>query len=226
MKDILQNYGRKEEWLLHKTQLCQVDIKDLIYADWNYKSNGTEEQIDKLCNSIKEDSSVGVLAVRELDKEFEVIDGNHRLTAVKRLGWKKVPCENFGDISKGKAITIARRRNHQWFEDDLLAYSDIFKNDVLKEFTIDQLDTFMPDSKEEMQRIADLIDFDWSQFDPNGELPDEELKTIKVVVNEDVYKNWQEWIKKCQEVLNYDSPSKCFEFAIIEALNTPMEGNL
>ena len=64
-------------------------------------------------NSIEEDKSVGVLAVREIDGKFEVIDGNHRLEALIRMKWKKVPCENFGQITKAKAITIARRRNHK-----------------------------------------------------------------------------------------------------------------
>ena len=130
-----------------KTQLAELSINDLIKADWNYKTEGTEEQIEKLITSIKVDKSVGVLAVREIsiseDKDgmevnkFEVIDGNHRLEALIRMNWEKVPCENFGDISKAKAITIARRRNHKWFEDDLLAYATLFKEDVLKEFKID-----------------------------------------------------------------------------------------
>ena len=100
-----------------KTQLAELSINDLIKADWNYKTEGTEEQIEKLITSIKVDKSVGVLAVREIsiseDKDgmevnkFEVIDGNHRLEALIRMNWEKVPCENFGDISKAKAITIA-----------------------------------------------------------------------------------------------------------------------
>ena len=116
---------------MNDTQLVEMNESDLVKADWNYKTDGTEEQIEKLMASIGVDKSVGVLAVREKGKKFEVIDGNHRLEAIKRLGWKKVPCENFGDISKAKAITIARRRNHKWFEDDVLAYAKLFKEDVL-----------------------------------------------------------------------------------------------
>jgi hypothetical protein len=206
-----------------ETQLVEIDIKDLSKAEWNYKSDGTEEQIEKLCNSIKEDKSAGVVAVRELDGKFEVIDGNHRLTALKKLKWEKVPCENFGDISKAKAITIARRRNHKWFEDDILAYAEIFKNDVLKEFTIDQLQTYMPDTKEEMENLENLLDFDWNQFKNNGEFEDEELRTVKFVVNKDVFESWLNWKEKCEMLLGYESEAKCFEFAIIEALNIPEE---
>ncbi len=209
---------------MHSTQLVEIDSKDLIYADWNYKTDGSPEQIDKLCNSIKEDNSAGVVAVREMNGMFEVIDGNHRLKAVKKLGWKKVPCENFGEISKAKAITIARRRNHKWFDDDILAYADLFKNDILREYTLDDLEGFMPESREEMERYTTIADFDWSQFD--GEHPfdeEENLKTIKVVVNEDIYNTWLAWKEKCSKLLDYESDSKCMELALVEALNVPDE---
>jgi hypothetical protein len=207
---------------LNKTQLVEINLKDLFPADWNYKTDGTPEQIEKLCNSIKEDSSAGVVAVRELGDKFEVIDGNHRLKAAKKLKWKKVPCENFGDISKAKAITIARRRNHKWFDDDIIAYAEIFKDDVLDEYTLDELESFMPDTREEMENLEKLLDFDWGQFESNGEIQ-EEVKTIKIVVNDDVYENWQSWKTKCQDILGYESESKCFEFAIVEAMNIPDE---
>ena len=144
--------------------MVEIDVKDLIPAEWNYKTDGTDEQITKLCNSINEDSSAGVVAVREVGDKFEVIDGNHRLKALKKLKWKTAPCENFGDITKAKAITIARRRNHQWFEDNILAYADIFSKDVLKEYSLKELEKFMPESLEQLENIAGLLDFDWGQF--------------------------------------------------------------
>ena len=207
-----------------RTQLAEINVEDLVKADWNYKTDGTDEQIEKLMESIKVDKSVGVLAVREKDKMFEVIDGNHRLEAVIRLGWKKVPCENFGDISKGKAITIARRRNHKWFEDDILAYAEIFKSDVLEEYSIDELEKFMPDTKEEMENLEKMLEFDWDQYDEEFKYDEDEgLKTIKLVVPEETYKNWLAWKEKCAKLSGYETDSKAFEYAIVEALNIPIE---
>ena len=166
---------------MNRTQIVEMDIEDLIPADWNYKSDGTAEQITKLCNSINEDKSAGVVAVRELDSgKFEVIDGNHRLQALKKLNWPKVPCENFGVITKAKAITVARRRNHKWFDDDLLAYAELFSKEVLDEYSVDQLEQFMPDSRKEMEAMQELLEFDWDQFsvdDAEQDL-DQNTKTI------------------------------------------------
>ena len=202
-------------------QLVDIELKNLFKAKWNYKTDGTEKQIEKLCNSIKEDKSVGVLAVREIKKGFEVIDGNHRLEAIKRLNWVKAPCENFGNITTAKAITVARRRNSQWFEDDAVKYADIFKNIVLKEYSLEDLSKIMPDTEQELESISKLTDFDWSQYDEKGVIEENEIKTIKITVSEPIYKLWEKWKNKCSNVIGYESDNASFEYAIIEALNIP-----
>ena len=91
-------------------ELITLSIDKLIKADWNYKTDGSEEQITKLMNSIEYDNSAGVLAVRKIKNKFEVIDGNHRLEALRRLDWKEIQVENFGELSKAKAIILSRRK--------------------------------------------------------------------------------------------------------------------
>ena len=209
--------------MANKTQIVDINSNDLIKAEWNYKTDGTEDQITKLMNSINEDSSVGVLAVREIDDKFEVIDGNHRFEAIQRLKWKKIPCENFGSISKAKAITIARRRNHKWFEDDILAYAEIFKEEVLAEYSIDELEKFMPDTKDEMEKLSKILDFQWDELENVKEEFDEEFKTLNLKLPESVYALWLQWKQEAQTVTRSDSEIIAFEYAIIEALNMPTE---
>lgn len=147
-------------------EIIKVPIGKLVPADWNYKTDGTEEQITKLMKSIAEDQSAGVPAVRLLpDGTYEVIDGNHRLKAIKRLKWKTVQVENFGDIKKSTAILISRRRNHQWFEDDLMKFAALLRDEVLPDISIEDMAEFMPDSPEELLALSNLLDFDWSQFE-------------------------------------------------------------
>jgi len=198
---------------MNKTQLVQINIADLKPAEWNYKTDGTEEQIEKLAASIKEDSSAGVLAVREVDGKFEVIDGNHRLKAVKNLKWQKVPCENFGDISKAKAIIVSRRRNTQWFEDDTVKYAEIFRDDVLQEYSLDDLEKIMPESREDMENLAKLLDFDWEQYGSEGgaEEDKEGKKAIKFKLTEEMYLLWRQWCECCEQEFGITKEPLCFK---------------
>ena len=76
-------------------EVIKLPIEQLVKAEWNYKTDGTDEQIQKLMNSIEYDKSAGILAVRKIRDKYEVIDGNHRLEALRRLNYKEVQVENF-----------------------------------------------------------------------------------------------------------------------------------
>lgn len=214
----------------NKTQVVEMDVASLIEAEWNYKERGTEEQIEKLAKSITKDMSVGVLAVRQIEKDgkilFEVIDGNHRLQAIQFLKWDKVPVENFGEISLADAVTIARRRNHSWFEDDKLALAKLFTDVVFKEYEIGSLAEFMPDSEEALEGYKNLGEFDWSVpelNEPQAEVVSFNEKKIFLKVPEETYNIWEKWLERCENITGLETPERAFEFAIIEALNIPEE---
>ena len=196
-----------------------MNIDNLVKAGWNYKTDGTEEQINKLIKSIKYDDSAGIIAVRKLNDKYEVIDGNHRLEALQRIGWQQIQVENFGDISKAKAIIIARRRNHVWFDDDLKAFSDLIKNDVLPEIDTDTLKDILPDTPDEIDNLVNFGNFDWEEPIEKEPKDDDGKKTIVVKVDESVYQMWQDWVKWCAEQTDYKSEPDAFEYLIIEAKN-------
>ena len=196
-----------------------MNIDNLVKAGWNYKTDGTEEQINKLIKSIKYDDSAGVIAVRKLNDKYEVIDGNHRLEALQRIGWQQIQVENFGDISKAKAIIIARRRNHVWFDDDLKAFSDLIKNDVLPEIDTDTLKEILPDTPDEIDNLVNFGNFDWEEPIEKEPKDNDGKKTIVVKVDESVYQMWQDWVKWCAEQTDYKSEPDAFEYLIIEAKN-------
>ena len=174
----------------YKTQLVWLETKNLRPAEWNYKVEVSEEQREKFRNSIEVDGSAGVLAVRELEQDgepvFEVIDGNHRLEELEKMGLTKIPCENFGEISIAKAVTIARRRNYEWFERDDVRYAEIFRDLVLPEYSIDDLDKFMPDTREQLESVEKFLDFDWDNFSatPPPEKKSDEGEIISFILTE------------------------------------------
>ena len=196
-----------------------MNLNNLVKAGWNYKTDGTEEQINKLIKSIKYDDSAGIIAVRKLNDKYEVIDGNHRLEALQRMGWQQIQVENFGDISKAKAIIIARRRNHVWFDDDLKAFSDLIKNDVLPEIDTDTLKEILPDTPDEIDNLVNFGNFDWEEPIEKEPKDDDGKKTVVVKVDESVYQMWQDWVKWCAEQTDYKNEPDAFEYLIIEAKN-------
>ena len=48
-------------------------------------------------------------------------------------------------------------------------------------------------------------------------------KTITIKVTEETYNRWKELNEKISKMMEYENESKVFEFAIIEALNIPLE---
>jgi hypothetical protein len=209
----------------NKTKLKSIDITNLIPADWNYKQPAEEDEYkERFKRSVEEDQSLGVIAVREVDEHtFEVIDGNHRLQAALELNWTHVPCENFGKISKSMAVLIARRRNYNWFPDDTIKLAELIR-EASYDIPISEMAEFMPDTQEDLENMVKLLDFDWTQFDrQDGDETEDNLKKIELKVCEETYNIWMKLKERLKEKLDYKEPEKCFEFAVIQALNLPEE---
>lgn len=77
--------------------LIEIDIKKLIPSTNNFY--GIRE-IEELSESIKENGLMHNLVVRKLeDGNYEILSGERRYSALKLLGYKKVPCQ-VKDISE------------------------------------------------------------------------------------------------------------------------------
>ena len=160
--------------------IINIKVSQLVKAKWNYKTDGKKEIIERLVNSATYQKSFGILAVRELNGKYEIIDGNHRLDAIKILKKKTVRCENFGRIKLGEAVLISKQRNILWFDDDTVKFAKLFKEQMLKEFTMDELEKLLPMDREELEGYEKLLDFNWDEYG-DGDLVIEELGTKKVV---------------------------------------------
>lgn len=218
-----------------KTQIVKAKVSDLIHADWNYKTDGTPEEIEKLARAIEEAGSCGVFAVREVikddERKLEVMDGNHRLTAIRNLGWEEVPIENFGEINQARAIILTRQRNQNWFEDDKLKLANLYVEHVFPEYSKEALELILPETKESLESMELLAKAEWTAPDlndgsgSNGSSNDLDFnkKKIFLKVSEEVFNLWTKWLERTESITGLDSQERAFEFAIIEALNVPEE---
>lgn len=218
-----------------KTQIVKTKLASLIHAHWNYKTDGTPEEIERLARAIESAGSCGVLAVREVNVDgepmLEVMDGNHRLTAIRQLGWEDVPVENFGQISEAKAIILTRQRNQNWFEDDKLKLANLFVTHVFPEYSKEALELILPESAQSLEALELLANATWEApnlSDDNGSSGssndlDFNKKKIFLKVSEEVFNLWEKWLERTEQITGLDSQERAFEFAVIEALNVPEE---
>lgn len=148
----------------------EIEIKKLKKARWNYKTDDSTK-MSKLVENMKRIGQVENLLIREMDGGFyEVLNGNHRLDALRELKQKKVMCFNFGKIEKREAQRIAIETNETKFESDPLKLAKTM-NDLIKDVGLEEIEITMPYSVKEMEDMSKLVNFDWGQY----EEPDEPM---------------------------------------------------
>lgn len=126
------------------------------------------------------------------DGRYEVIDGNHRTAALLELGVDEYLFENFGEISQAEAVTVARRRNHQWFEDDLVKLSELVRDIVIPSIDTKSLAVFMPETQAEIERIIKLADFNWESLpEPPESRTEAKLHFLATPQVQTLFRKWQ-----------------------------------
>jgi ParB-like chromosome segregation protein Spo0J len=160
---------------LSKKEWVEISIDKLVKADWNYKKEDSETA-DKLIANIKRNGQVENILIRELPTGFyEVVNGNHRLDAFKKLELETCVCYNMGKITDAHARRIAIETNETGFERDNKIMAEVLKeitDDEQGEFTLDELVETMPFDAEDIEGFAALADF---KFDEGKEIDIDKL---------------------------------------------------
>ena len=115
-EEVLSKLGLPEEEIavFRNYKLFPRDL--LVQADWNYKEE--DEFVSKqLVNNIKRIGQVENIHVRELDTGYyEIINGNHRDTALSELGKEFVVAYDHGNVTIEEAIRRAIETNETKFK--------------------------------------------------------------------------------------------------------------
>lgn len=122
---------------------CDLPIGVLVKASWNYKADD-DVILEKLTENMRRNGQIENIIVRELGGgQYEIVNGNHRLDAMRTLGMKTVKCYNLGSISEAQAKRIAVETNETRFPSN----DDSLNNLLLElttEFDIDDLIETLP----------------------------------------------------------------------------------
>ncbi len=72
-----------------------------------------EEKLAELSASIKERGIIQPVVVRQVGEEFELVAGERRFLAVKKLGWERIPAIITGKLSKEEMLEFSLIENLQ-----------------------------------------------------------------------------------------------------------------
>lgn len=206
-----------------------IPVRDLRNADWNYKSSD-ESLSEKLAENIKRNGQIENLIVRSLGEGmFEVVNGNHRLDVLRKLGVENAICYDLGDISLPQAKRIAIETNETKFDTNNVKLAQLLK-ELSVEIPIIDLEATMPYSIKELENRIKMVDFDWEQFQKNSN--DKEETTEKEEAEEGftslhfnlpvlVAEQFETQLKRFKKILYPDKDEKRVSYVFpIEAMLT------
>jgi len=148
-----------------KKGMNSLPIAKLVEADWNYKQDNEMTQ-RILANNIKKNGQIINIITRELDDgTHEVVNGNHRLKALRDIGAKDAVCFNLGNITLSEAKRIAIETNETNFKPSLYRLSSLIAEitrDVKYDLNVkyDFEKHTLPYSNEEIHRFKEISDID------------------------------------------------------------------
>lgn len=162
MTDTPQEGGTQKR-IVDKDRFVEIGLDQLAFAPWNYKLDD-DVKLGKLINNIKVNGQVENLIVRQLPTGFfEVVNGNHRLEAFRRMGVDRAVCYDLGVVSDVAARRLAIETNETRFEADAMKLADMIRAIEVEVGTEDLLTT-MPYTEAQLKELMHGLDVDWEKI--------------------------------------------------------------
>ncbi len=96
-----------------KEGLFHISIDKIKSNPYQPRTRMDEEKLSELTASIREKGIIQPVVVRPAGEEYELVAGERRLTAAKRLGWEKIPVVITGKLSKEEMLELSLIENLQ-----------------------------------------------------------------------------------------------------------------
>jgi ParB family chromosome partitioning protein len=96
-----------------KQRLVNLRIDKIKSNPYQPRTKVDEEKLTELSASIKEKGIIQPVVVRQVGEEFELVAGERRLLAAKKLGWEEIPAVIAGKLSKEDMLELSLIENLQ-----------------------------------------------------------------------------------------------------------------
>jgi ParB family chromosome partitioning protein len=96
-----------------KEGLVHINIDKIKSNPYQPRTKMDQEKLLELSASIQEKGIIQPVVVRKVGEEFELVAGERRLSAAKKLGWEKIPAVITGKLSKEEMLELSLIENLQ-----------------------------------------------------------------------------------------------------------------
>jgi len=111
-------------------EVKQLPVRDIIPSPYQPRSVFDEERIDELCQTIKTHGLIQPVVVRVRDGKYELIAGERRLRAVKKIGMETIPAiiREFNDSQTASIALIENlQRENLTSIEEAIAYQQLIE---------------------------------------------------------------------------------------------------
>jgi hypothetical protein len=121
----------------------ELPLEKLLLAPWNYKADNPA-MMRRLLGSLRRNHQVVNLIVRRIGQDrWEVVNGNHRLRAMRKLRVPAAYCCDLGKITEAAARRVALETNELQFDRDPGAMAQVIGR-LLERFAAQDLAITLP----------------------------------------------------------------------------------
>jgi len=193
----------------------ELPVDKMVKADWNWRTDDAD-MMEKLKENLKRNGLVQNLIVRILPTGFyEVVNGNHRLEALRDIGVTEAMVFDLGEVSLASAQRIAVETNETNFGSDNVKLGSLMK-ELVSEYGLEDLSTTMPYNEKTIELMTELPNFSWDSYggssgegkEPTG---DEEFETFKVRLPAEVKVLLEEAIAKTRASITRVTKRPCID---------------
>jgi len=92
----------------------EINIDKLKISDNNVRKNIRNETLEELIENIRNNGLLSPLIVNEYEKDkYEIIAGQRRFEALKKLNYNNIPCKIYKNLSKNEKLSYSLAENIQ-----------------------------------------------------------------------------------------------------------------
>ena len=141
----------------------EVPLSKIDKAPWNYKEDDPR-LMRKLVSNFRRNGQLETVILREMPKgRYEMVNGNHRLDAMREIGDETVVGYNLGKVSEATARRVAVETNETKFASNDALLSKVI-NEILGEYDADELVGTLPYTAAELDDLRKLHEFSLDNF--------------------------------------------------------------